>query len=110
MVARILVSLTAVAVMWVQKTALPAPGSPLPERGPPSLTQRADGIPSCEGLVEEVGDRDRLPPWAMGWLMPSGNFVSVFRFNTLQQARACASGTEFVIRRWDRRSGSWKRP
>lgn len=110
MVARALVSLVLVAVTSNQRTAQLAPGSPLPERGPSSLTQRADGTPNCEGLVEEVGDRDGLPPWAMGWLMPAGNFVSVFRFNTLGQARACASGTDFVVRRWDRRSGSWKKP
>lgn len=107
---RVLVSLAILAVTSYQKPALPTLGSPLPERGPSSLTQRADGIPNCEGLVEEVGDRDRLPPWAMGWLMPSGYFVSVFRFNSLGQARSCAAGTEFVVRRWDRRSGSWRRP
>lgn len=107
---RMLVSLAFLTVTSSQKSAPPTPGSPLPERGLPSLTQRADGIPNCEGLVEEAGDRDRLPPWAMGWLMPSGSFVSVFRFSSLKQARACATGTEFVIRRWDRASGSWKRP
>lgn len=107
---RALVSLVLLAVTSGQRTAPLALGSPLPERGPSSLFQRADGIPNCAGLVEEVGDRDRLPPWAMGWLMPAGNFVSVFRFNTLDQARACASGTEFVVRRWDRRSSSWRKP
>lgn len=107
---RALVSLAILTVTSPQKPALLTLGSPLLERGPSSLTQRADGTPNCEGLVEEAGDRDRLPPWAMGWLMPSGYFVSVFRFNTFEQARSCAAGTEFVIRRWDRRSGSWEKP
>lgn len=104
------VSLGLAAVLFGQKAASPAGDSPLSSvERKPSLTQRAEPI-SCEGLVEEAGDRDRLPQWGMGWLMPAGNFISLFRFNTLQQARKCAAGTEFVIRRWDRQSGTWKKP
>lgn len=97
--------------MFGQKDALSARESPLSRHeGRPSLSQRDNGTPNCEGIVEEVGDRSRLPPWAMGWLMPKGSFVSVFRFNSRQQAESCASGTEFVIRRWDRASGTWQKP
>jgi len=104
------VSFGIVAVLFSQK-AFSSPGeSPLSRlERTPSLTQRAEPL-SCEGMVEESGDRDRLPQWAMGWLMPSGSFISLFRFNTLRQAQSCAAGKEFVIRRWDRQSGTWKKP
>jgi hypothetical protein len=104
------VSLGIAAVLFGQK-AFSSPGeSPLLRlRRTPSLTQRAEPL-SCEGMVEESGDRDRLPPWAMGWLMPSGSFISLYRFNTLKQAQSCAAGKEFVIRRWDRQSSTWKKP
>jgi hypothetical protein len=106
---RFAVSLGLAVVLFSQKAASSPGESPLSrQERTPSLTQRAEPV-SCEGMVEESGDRDRLPQWAMGWLMPSGSFISLYRFNTLKQAKACASGTEFVLRRWDRQSGTWKK-
>jgi len=104
------VSLGVAAVLFGQRASSSPGESPLSRlSGMPSLTQRAEPL-ICEGMVEESGDRDRLPPWAMGWLMPAGSFISLYRFNTLKQAQACAAGKEFVIRRWDRQSGTWKKP
>lgn len=106
----LLLLLTFCAVMSVERAALSARESPHPRQaGLPSLS-RANGVPDCEGLVEEVGDRSALPPWAIGWLMSGGRFVSVFRFSTRRQAESCAAGTEFVVRRWDSSSRSWKSP
>lgn len=74
------------------------------------LAQRSDGVPHCEGLVEEVGDRAKLPPWAIGWTMPEGGFVSVFRFHRRDQAEKCSRGKDYAVRWWDKANGAWRTP
>lgn len=112
-------SLAVLAVLCVQRSPSWAQGSPLrnPVRAAsfsspePGRGQRHNEAPACEGLVEEVGDRDRLPPWAMGLVLDGGGFFSLFRFNTRRQAEACAATREdFKVQFWDRKSRSWKAP